>query len=94
MSVLYSEGNIALNQQGSTVSFSATTLGLNSVSLLLSSDASWTQTANHSVYNVIYIDGGEIKGLDFGPADPLILVIEKATDSSNNLLKIHEFELS
>ena len=34
------------------------------------------------------------KGLDFGPADPLIVVIEKATDSSNNLLKIHEFELA
>ena len=80
MSVLFSEGNIALNQQGSTVSFSATTLGLNNVSLLLSSNAAWTQTASHSVYNVVYIDGGGSKGLDFGPADPLIVVIEKATD--------------
>ena len=47
-----------------------------------------------SVDNVVYIDGGGSNGLDFGPADPLIVVIEKATDSSNNLLKIHEFELA
>ena len=35
-----------------------------------------------------------IIGSNFWPSNPLILVIEKATDSSNNLLKIHEFELS
>ena len=35
-----------------------------------------------------------IQGLNFGPTNPLILIIEKSSDSSNNLLKINEFELS
>ena len=90
---MYSASNITLNQTGSTISFSNATVGLNNVSLISNSSSNWTQTANHSLYNVVYVDRNN-KGLNFGPSEPLIIVIEKATDSSNNLLKIHEFELS
>ena len=94
MSALYSASNITLNQTGSTVSFSNTTVGLSNVSLISNSSSNWTQTANYALYNVVYVEGSNNKGLNFGPSEPLIIVIEKATDSSNNLLKIHEFELS
>ena len=52
----------------------------------------------HNLQTILFITlfmlrGGTIN-LNFGPSEPLIVVIEKATDSSNNLLKIHEFELS
>ena len=67
---------------------------MSNVSLISNSSSNWTQTANHSLYNVVYVEGRNNKGLNFGPSEPLIIVIEKATDSSNNLLKIHEFELS
>ncbi|RZP23130.1 MAG: DUF4214 domain-containing protein [Burkholderiaceae bacterium] len=94
MSVLYSDSNITLNQTGSTISFSKTTVGLSNISLISNSSSNWAQTANHSLYNVVYVEGRNNKGLNFGPSEPLIIVIEKATDSSNNLLKVHEFELS
>ena len=94
MSVLYSAANVTLNQTGSTVSFSNTTVGLNDVSLISNTSSNWAQTSNHSIYNVIYIDSAPNQGLNFGPTNPLILIIEKPSDSSNNLLKIHEFELS
>ena len=94
MSVLYSATNVTLNQTGGTVSFSNTTVGLNNVSLISNTSSNWTQTSNHSIYNVIYVEVNPIAVLNFGPTNPLMVVIEKSTDSSNNLFKIHEFELS
>ena len=44
MSVLYSATNVTLNQTGSTISFSNTTVGLNNVSLISNSSSNWTQT--------------------------------------------------
>ena len=94
MSALYSASNITLNQIGSTISFSNATVGLSNVSLISHLSSNWTQTAAHSIYNVIYIENEASQGLNFGTVNPLILIIEKSTDSSNNLLKIHEFELA
>ena len=67
MSVLYSASNVTLNQTGSTISFSNTTVGLNNVSLISNSSSNWSQTANHSIYNVIYVESEPNKGLNFGP---------------------------
>ena len=55
MSVLYSDSNITLNQTGSTISFSKTTVGLSNISLISNSSSNWAQTANHSLYNATYL---------------------------------------
>ena len=81
MSVLYSAANVTLNQTGSTISFSNTTVGLNNVSLISNSSSNWAQTSSHSIYNVIYIESEPNQGLNFGPTNPLILIIEKPSDS-------------
>ena len=94
MSVLYSATNVTLNQTGGTISFSDTTVGLSNVSLISNVSSNWAQTSNHSIYNVVFVEDRSSRGLDFGSVNPLVVVIEKSTDSSNNLLKIHEFELS
>ena len=57
MSALYSASNITLNQTGSTISFSNATVGLSNVSLISNSSSNWAQTANHSIYNVVYVEG-------------------------------------
>ena len=94
MTVLFSQENIVVNLQGSTISFSDSVLGLNDIPLRLNNGANWSQETAHSIYNVVYIDGNFKGGLNFGLENPLILLIEKSTDSTNSLLKVHEFELS
>ena len=94
MSVLYSATTVTLNKQGSATLFSDTAIGLRDVSLFSTTGSNWTQTANHSIYNIVYVKGKSNLGLKFGPVEPLIVVIEKSTDLTNNLLKFHEFEIS
>ena len=91
MSVLYSATTVTLNKQGSATLFSDTAIGLRDVSLFSTTGSNWTQTANHSIYNIVYVKGKSNLGLKFGPVEPLIVVIEKSTDSTNNLLKFHKF---
>ena len=57
MSVLYSATNVTLNQTGGTISFSNTTVGLSNVSLISNVSSNWAQTSNHSIYNVVYVEG-------------------------------------
>ena len=94
MTSLFSQGNESLNKTGSVISFSDTSLNLANIPLYSSIGNNWAETSNHSIYNVSYVENREGHGLNFGPKNPLILVIEKASDSSNNLLRIWEFELS
>ena len=94
MTSLFSQGNESLNKTGSIITFSDTSLNLVNIPLYSSIGNNWAETSNHSIYNVSYVENREGHGLNFGPKNPLILVIEKASDSSNNLLRIWEFELS
>ena len=57
MTVLFSQENIVVNLQGSTISFSDSVLGLNDIPLRLNNGANWSQETAHSIYNVVYIDG-------------------------------------
>ena len=86
MTVLFSQENIVVNLQGSTISFSDSILGLNDIPLRLNNGANWSQETGHSIYNVVYVDGNFRAGLNFGPENPLILLIEKSTDFTNSLL--------
>ena len=82
MSALYSASNITLNQTGNTISFSNATVGLSNVSLISNSSSNWAQTANHSLYNVVYVEGRHNTGLNFGPSEPLMLAVSKAVTKS------------
>ncbi|OUW03748.1 MAG: hypothetical protein CBD16_03060, partial [Betaproteobacteria bacterium TMED156] len=97
MTVLFRDSAGTLDQQsyGNSVTYGFVDSGRNeSLNLLTSAGDDWSPTSGYLIYNVVREESPVRPEFASGSRDPMLFVIEKSLDSSNNNLFVWAFDES